>query len=780
MGINAAGLRPKLLTLNKVLNELKPSVFFIEETKFKDSGKLKIENYDIFELVRGSRDGGGGLAIGCVKELQPVWVREGNDQAEALSVEIFVKNLKIRCCVAYGCQESDLNERKAAFWKYLDEEVLLACNSGSGLVIHFDGNLWAGDGIIPGDPRIQNRNGKLFEEFLVRNPHLSVVNSLPLCEGLITRRRIKNGNIEESVLDFFVICNLVLPHITRMVIDERKSHILTNYQSVKNQGKATDSDHFTEYMDCDLEIINEKPERLEILDFKNKEAQGNFKNLTSNTKDFTNCFPTKNVPLIKQVENWRQILKAYCNKSFKKIRIKKMKLKPINKKISKFIDERSKLLTLDETPEIKHKIEEIDEVIALMEADDNREKIMNNFKTFSENPETLNLQQVWKLNKKLWPKHENTLPIAKMNQRGKLVSNPKELKKVLAREYKDRLRQRPIRQDLLAMRNRRKKIFQLKMTFSSKRRTPDWNMLQLEGALKDLKNNKSRDFEGYVNEIFKADVIGDDLKMSLLVMFNKLKRKKLIAKFMNNSNISTVHKKGSKILLQNERGIFRVSVIRSILMRLIYNTNYSKIDKNMSDCQMGARKGKGCRNNIFILNGIIHEVMKSKRMKPVLFQIYDYRQMFDSIDLEEAISDLFDIGMKDDTLVLVYKANKQIYMAVKTPTGLTERQTLENIVLQGDTWGSILASVQVDSIGKECVEAGYGYKYKDSLPISMLGLVDDTIGVTEAGFMAQQMNAFINVKTAEKSLQFGPKKCKSMLIGEKTENVTNNPLKVDN
>ena len=457
-----------------------------------------------------------------------------------------------------------------------------------------------------------------------------------------------------------------------------------------------------------------------------------------------------------------------------------MKLKPINQKISKSIDQRNKLLTLDETPEIKNKIEEIDEVIAMMEADENREKIFKNFKTFSDNPETLNLQQIWKLNKKLWPKHGNTLPIAKRNQRGKLVSNPHELKKVLAREYKDRLRQRSIRQDLLAMRNRRKKIFLLKMKLSGKRRTPDWNLTQLERALKDLKNNKSRDFEGYVNEIFKADVIGEDLKKSLLVMFNKMKRKKLIAKFMNFSNISTVHKKGSKILLENERGIFRVSVIRSILMRLIYNTNYSIIDRNMSDCQMGARKGKGCRNNIFILNGIIHEVMKSKRMKPVLFQIYDYKQMFDSIDLEEAISDLFDVGMQDDTLVLVYKANKEIYMAVKTPTGLTERQTLENIVLQGDTWGSILASVQVDSIGKECVEAGYGYKYKDSLPVSMLGLVDDTIGVTEAGFKVQQMNAFINVKTAEKSLQFGPKKCKSMLVGKDKDSVINNALKVDN
>ena len=37
-------------------------------------------------------------------------------------------------------------------------------------------------------------------------------------------------------------------------------------------------------------------------------------------------------------------------------------------------------------------------------------------------------------------------------------------------------------------------------------------------------------------------------------------------------------------------------------------------------------------------------------------------------------------------------------MAVITVHGLSERQTIENIVLQGDTFGSILASVQVDNI----------------------------------------------------------------------------------
>ena len=93
-------------------------------------------------------------------------------------------------------------------------------------------------------------------------------------------------------------------------------------------------------------------------------------------------------------------------------------------------------------------------------------------------------------------------------------------------------------------------------------------------------------------------------------------------------------------------------------------------------------------------------------------------------------------------------------MAVKTPGGLTERQIVKNIVLQGDTFGSILASVQLDSIGKVVEEAGIGYLYKGILPISFLGLVDDVIGVTEAGFKTQQLNTILNEKTSEKCLQY--------------------------
>ena len=114
-----------------------------------------------------------------------------------------------------------------------------------------------------------------------------------------------------------------------------------------------------------------------------------------------------------------------------------------------------------------------------------------------------------------------------------------------------------------------------------------------------------------------------------------------------------------------------------------------------------------------------------------------------------------------------------------TSDGLSDRQTVENIVLQGDTWGSILASNQVDMIGKESMEAGHFYLYKNILPVGFLGLVDDIVGITEAGFKAQELNAFINVKTAEKTLQFGPSKCKSMLIGKQLEDIHNSDIQVD-
>ena len=81
--MNAAGLGSKKMTFRNVIAELRPSVFFVQETKFKEAGKFKMDNFIIYELVRQSKNG-GGLALGVAKELNPAWVREGDDTVEAL------------------------------------------------------------------------------------------------------------------------------------------------------------------------------------------------------------------------------------------------------------------------------------------------------------------------------------------------------------------------------------------------------------------------------------------------------------------------------------------------------------------------------------------------------------------------------------------------------------------------------------------------------------------------------------------------------------------------
>ena len=108
-----------------------------------------------------SKKSGGGLAIGVLNELNPVWVREGEDKVEALSIQISVKEMNVRIINAYGPQEYDDLDKKVQFWSYLDMEVFESQTIGSAIMIFFDANAWLGPEVIKNDPHLQNKNGKL-------------------------------------------------------------------------------------------------------------------------------------------------------------------------------------------------------------------------------------------------------------------------------------------------------------------------------------------------------------------------------------------------------------------------------------------------------------------------------------------------------------------------------------------------------------------------------------------------------------------------------------------
>ena len=94
------------------------------------------------------------------------------------------------------------------------------------------------------------------------------------------------------------------------------------------------------------------------------------------------------------------------------------------------------------------KIADLEKEIADIEAEENRQRIIESFKTLSENPENVNIKEVWTILKKICPKYKVPLPIAKRNFKGKIITDLTEIKKLLKKEYTQRLRKRPFRPDL--------------------------------------------------------------------------------------------------------------------------------------------------------------------------------------------------------------------------------------------------------------------------------------------------------------------------------------------
>ena len=774
VGVNSAGISSKYPSFKTMLNKLNPSIWFLQETKLKTPGRIKTgtsNQYEIFELLR-KNTGGGGLAVGVLNCLNPVLVYEGNDELELMVIEINIDGTKIRIINAYGPQEKQKVELKQKFWEKLDDEVSCAENLECGLILQMDGNLRAGPSIIPGDPNTQNKNGKLFANFLENHPNLSVVNALPKCEGLITRRRQTVNGVEEAVLDYFVVCDRILPFVNWMLIDEKQENSLTNYCTRNKAKKAIDSDHFTLSMELGLKFHKNRNKRVEHFNFRNKECQEEFRKMTTNTSKLSEQFLSDS-SLQTQVKSWEKNLNSIFHQTFRKIRVNK----PIKKdKISELIEKRNNLKKNlaeikkagDDDETTQNALNDVEKVISDSCAEDNLKLVVENFGHLSSTDGSVNSNGIWKLKKRIFPKHSKSLPVCKKDAKGKIVSNPEELKSLYLQTYKHRLRHRPIAQDLRGLKNLKETLFKKRLRLSKLRKSSKWNKKDLETVLKKLKNNKSRDPHGMVNEIFKPGVIGKDLQDSLLLLVNRIKDTVEIPKIMEYANITSIYKgKGEKVDLENDRGIFIVSVLRSIFMKLLYNDNYDILEQNMSDSNIGARKGKSVRNHIFIVNGVIHDVLANKKANPIDNEVLDYKQCFDSLWLEECMNDLFEGGIDDDNLALIYEANRNINVAVNTPNGLTARDNIEKIVLQGDVFGPLECSVTVDTFGKECMdEEKHLYMYKEEVGIPPLAMIDDLISVSKCGIESVKTNTFLNAKSSLKKLQFGMSKCHKLHVGQ--------------
>ena len=259
--------------------------------------------YDIFQLPRINFNG-GGVALCAVKHLQPVLLREGDNETEAISVSITTNQMKIRCVCGYT-QEKYSDDQKEKFWDFMSREVLEAEDAEQGIIIQMDSNAHAGTYVLKHDMIPQNNNGRRLCEFLKRHPNISVVNAMDICDGTVTRIRETVKSVEKSSIDFYLVNDILKPFIIKMTIDTKKEFCLTNYAHIKKNKQAIQSDHCPMTLQLRIKYSKIKPQRNEHFNFRNSECQNIFKTLTEETDELTQCFEN-NLPAIKQINLWEK------------------------------------------------------------------------------------------------------------------------------------------------------------------------------------------------------------------------------------------------------------------------------------------------------------------------------------------------------------------------------------------------------------------------------------------------------------------------------------------
>ena len=490
-----------------------------------------------------------------------------------------------------------------------------------------------------------------------------------------------------------------------------------------------------------------KSQESNLFNLKNIAGQTKFTELTSKPGIMSNIFKGENVDIERATKKFIKKLNGCMHQCFQKVRVKKKE----NKELDKLFNKRRVLRTKTDE-DSKNELIKVDKELADKCARDNYIKIKDEIKGMDCEEGGMNVGKLWQLKKKLSPRGHDP-PTAMMDSKGNLVTSTAGIEKLATEHFQKVLENRKMKDEPKHIQIDKEELAKHRLDLARDKKSPPWTMEDLETVLKFLKNNKCRDPIGNINEIFKNNVAGGDLKVAILLLMNHIKNKHEYPELIRLCNITSIYKKGKRSDFNNYRGIFRVVIFRSILDRLIYNDIYPIIDSNLSDANVGSRKGRNVRDNLFVLCAIMNSV-KSGNEEPCDLGVYDVIKCFDALWNQECINDLWDAGCQNDKLHLLSLGNQRARVAIKTPEGITKRFDISNVIMQGTVNSGLFCTCSMDKLAKLV----YGnksliYKYKGVADVPPLEMVDDVLTITKCSITSVAMNATVNAFIENKKLQ---------------------------
>jgi hypothetical protein len=226
--------------------------------------------------------------------------------------------------------------------------------------------------------------------------------------------------------------------------------------------------------------------------------------------------------------------------------------------------------------------------------------------------------------------------------------------------------------------------------------------------------------------------------------------------------ISPIYKnKGSKKDLVNQRGLFLTLVISKIFERLVMD-RIKGTAKSISKLQAGGTENRSTYDQTFILRSFISH---AKYIGITLFlTLYDFKQCFDNLWLEDSILSLWKLGLATDMLPIIYKMNEESKITVKTPIGNTNSFNVPCVCKQGTV---LIPPICSASIAECCEEHKTGGASIGQLRIQSLAFMDDLMDMNTTVSDVHASHEETKFFSKKKKMPLNEDKCVVLAINSK-------------
>jgi hypothetical protein len=288
---------------------------------------------------------------------------------------------------------------------------------------------------------------------------------------------------------------------------------------------------------------------------------------------------------------------------------------------------------------------------------------------------------------------------------------------------------------------------------------------EIYAALRKMKPKKCPGQDGITNEFLTNLPTAAILKIQ--EVFNDVLTNRTWSDDWTYSDIKMLFKKGNPEDPQNYRPIAlencSFKLLTSILSQRL--NKWANIHDAIPEYQNGFRPGRGCIDNIFVLNSIIEITINQSENNALFAAFIDFKGAFDSVKHNILWNHLNSIKISTNFILILKEIYTRAKIRIVTPNGETDWIAVIIGLLQGDPMSPPLFNLFTNDLESFFRQRGFrGIKISETVDVILLAYADDVVVLSKSIIDLKDKLATLEDYCKNKQLKINVNKTKIMIF----------------